>query len=40
MISRLKQEMKQAAAELEFEKAAEIRDQIKELTTMMLALGG
>jgi excinuclease ABC subunit B len=40
VISRLKQEMKQAAAELEFEKAAEIRDQIKELTTMMLALGG
>ena len=40
VIARLKQEMKQAAAELEFEKAAEIRDQIKELTTMMLALGG
>ncbi len=40
VISRLKQEMKQAAAELEFEKAAEIRDQIKEMTTMMLALGG
>ena len=40
VIARLKQEMKQAAAELEFEKAAEIRDQIKEMTTMMLALGG
>ena len=40
VIARLKQEMKQAAAELEFEKAAEVRDQIKELTTMMLALGG
>ena len=40
VIARLKQEMKQAAAALEFEKAAEIRDQIKELTTMMLALGG
>ena len=40
VISRLKQEMKQAAGALEFEKAAEIRDQIKELTTMMLALGG
>jgi excinuclease ABC subunit B len=40
VIARLKQEMKQAAGELEFEKAAEIRDQIKELTTMMLALGG
>jgi excinuclease ABC subunit B len=40
VIARLKQEMKQAAAELEFEKAAEIRDQIKEMTTMMMALGG
>ena len=40
VLIRLKKEMKQAAAELEFEKAAEIRDQIKELTTMMLALGG
>ncbi len=40
VIARLKQEMKQAAKALEFEKAAEIRDQIKELTTMMLALGG
>ena len=40
VIARLKQEMKQAAAALEFEKAAEIRDQIKELTTIMLALGG
>ena len=40
VIARLKQEMKQAAGALEFEKAAEIRDQIKELTTMMLALGG
>ena len=40
VLIRLKKEMKQAAAELEFEKAAEIRDQIKEMTTMMLALGG
>ena len=40
VIARLKQEMKQAAGVLEFEKAAEIRDQIKELTTMMLTLGG
>ena len=40
VIARLKQEMKQAAGALEFEKAAEIRDQIKEMTTMMLALGG
>ena len=40
VIARLKQEMKQAAGALEFEKAAEIRDQIKELTTMMLTLGG
>lgn len=40
VIVRLKREMKQAAEALEFEKAAEIRDQIKELKNMMLALGG
>ncbi len=40
IIARLKREMKEAAKELEFEKAAELRDRIRELTDMMLALGG
>ena len=40
MIARLKKEMKAAARELEFEKAAALRDQIKELTDLMLEFGG
>ena len=36
IISFLKAEMKQAAKELEFEKAAELRDRIKELSALML----
>jgi excinuclease UvrABC nuclease subunit len=32
--------MKQAAKALEFEKAAVLRDRIKELTKVMLELGG
>ena len=32
--------MKEAAKELEFEKAAELRDRIRELADVMLALGG
>ena len=40
MIRRLKEEMKSAARDLEFEKAAELRDQIKALTEMMVTLGG
>ena len=38
IIRRLKDEMKQAARELDFERAAELRDRIKELTTLMLEL--
>lgn len=40
LIRRLKDEMKQAAHNLEFEKAAELRDQIKELTSFLLEVGG
>jgi len=40
MIARLKKEMKEAAGELEFEKAAALRDRIKELTDLMLEFGG
>ncbi len=40
IIVRLKREMQEAAKDLEFEKAAELRDRIRELTDMMLALGG
>ena len=40
IIARLKREMREAAKELEFEKAAELRDRIRELTDVMLALGG
>jgi excinuclease UvrABC nuclease subunit len=32
--------MKQAARDLEFERAAELRDQIKELTGLLLEIGG
>jgi len=39
VIERLKKEMKAAAKDLEFEKAAELRDRIKELTGLMLAMG-
>ncbi|MEN6320782.1 MAG: excinuclease ABC subunit UvrB [Syntrophaceae bacterium] len=39
MIRKMKDEMKKAAKNLEFEKAAEIRDQIKELTSIMLEMG-
>jgi excinuclease ABC subunit B len=39
-IGRLKQEMKAAAQALDFEKAATLRDQIKELTALMLEFGG
>jgi excinuclease ABC subunit B len=40
VIGRLKGEMKAAAKELEFEKAAELRDRIRELTKLMLEMGG
>jgi len=40
MIRRLKEEMKQAARDLEFERAAVLRDQVRELTDLMLAMGG
>jgi excinuclease ABC subunit B len=40
MIQKLKEEMKQAARELEFEKAAALRDRIRDLTKMMLEMGG
>ncbi|MDY0188472.1 MAG: excinuclease ABC subunit UvrB [Syntrophus sp. (in: bacteria)] len=39
-IRRLKAEMKEAARGLEFEKAAALRDQIKDLTELKLELGG
>jgi len=40
MIAKLKEEMKQAAKALEFEKAAELRDRIRDLTKLMLEMGG
>jgi len=40
LIVRLKAEMKKAAAELEFEKAAELRDEIRELASLMVEQGG
>jgi excinuclease ABC subunit B len=40
MIRTLKEEMKQAAKALEFEKAAELRDRIRDLTKLMLEMGG
>jgi excinuclease ABC subunit B len=40
MIGRLKGEMKAAAGELDFEKAAKLRDEIKELMALMLEFGG
>jgi excinuclease ABC subunit B len=40
MIRRLKKEMKEAARELEFEKAAALRDRIRELTDILIEMGG
>ena len=40
MIGRLKGEMKAAAGELDFEKAAKLRDEIRELMALMLEFGG
>lgn len=40
MIRKLKVEMKEAAKNLEFEKAAQLRDQIKEYTGILLEMGG
>jgi len=40
MIGRLREEMLQAARNLEFEKAAGIRDRIRELSAMELQLRG
>ena len=40
MIGKLKAEMKQAAKELEFEKAAALRDRIKELNAILVEMGG
>ena len=40
IINKLKEEMKEAAKNLEFEKAAELRDQIKEYTGILLEMGG
>ena len=40
VIRKLKEEMKRAAKELEFEKAAELRDRIRDLTKLMLEMGG
>ncbi|MEQ1564313.1 MAG: excinuclease ABC subunit UvrB [Myxococcota bacterium] len=39
LVSQLRKEMKAAAAKLEFERAAELRDRVKELERMMLDLG-
>ena len=39
VIRKLKAEMKEAAKELEFEKAAELRDRIRDLTKVMLEMG-
>ena len=39
MIRKLKEEMKEAAKNLEFEKAAELRDKIKELSSILLEMG-
>ena len=38
MVQQLKKEMKQAAAQLDFEKAAELRDRIKELQEREIGL--
>ena len=39
-ITQLREEMKRAAKNLEFERAAALRDQIKELSSLMLTVGG
>ena len=39
MIKKMKDEMKKAAKNLEFEKAAELRDRIKELSSILLEMG-
>jgi excinuclease ABC subunit B len=39
MIKKMKEEMKKAAKNLEFEKAAELRDKIKELTSILIEMG-
>jgi len=40
IIRKLKEEMRQAARDLEFEKAAVLRDRIQELSRVMLEMGG
>ncbi|MFA6411582.1 MAG: excinuclease ABC subunit UvrB [Syntrophales bacterium] len=40
LIARLKVEMKKASEDLEFEKAAGLRDEIRDLTSLMIELGG
>jgi excinuclease ABC subunit B len=39
LVQQLRKEMRQAAAKLEFERAAELRDRVKELEQTMLDLG-
>ena len=39
LIKKLTTEMKQAAKNLEFEKAADLRDQIKDLNNILLQMG-
>lgn len=39
MIRKLKDDMKEAARNLEFEKATELRDKIKELSSILLEMG-
>jgi len=39
LIRKLTAEMKQAAKNMEFEKAAELRDEIKELNQILLEMG-
>lgn len=39
LIARLRKEMKEAAAKLEFERAAEIRDRIRSLSELVIAMG-
>ena len=40
LIARLKAEMKAAAAALEFEKAVELRDEIRDLSSLLVEFGG
>jgi excinuclease ABC subunit B len=39
-VSRVREEMKEAARELRFEQAAKLRDQMKRLETMLMELAG